>query len=139
MKIAKQKIINECYQKSKELLIKNSNRYGVMASSVSALAKKKLYANIFGRDASICALGLVASQSEKLMGIAKTSLLTLANYQTKLGQIPYSVDPKEKRALFYFLGSIDSTLWWLIALDFYHKYSNDKKLLTSVIRSLKNY
>ncbi|RLC38862.1 glycoside hydrolase [Candidatus Falkowbacteria bacterium] len=124
----KDKIIKECYRRSVELLKKNSNKYGVMAAARTKRAIDKRYDYIFGRDACICSLGMVASQDKKLITSAKKSLISLAKYQTKLGEIPYSIAPNKGKSLFYYLGSIDSTLWWLIAMDFYYKYSGDKKL-----------
>jgi glycogen debranching enzyme len=124
----KNKTIEQCYQKSVELLFKNTNQYGLMAASLSEKAKDRRYVNIFGRDACICSLGMVASGDKRLIEIAKKSLLILVKYQSKLGQIPYSVNPAQKEVLFYYMGDKDSTLWWLIAVDFYNKHSGDKKL-----------
>ncbi|MCU0679000.1 MAG: glycoside hydrolase [Planctomycetes bacterium] len=122
------KLIKECYERSKNLLNANANPYGFMAAKPSARARDRRYTNIFGRDASITALGAVASGDKKLVALAKKSLLTLAQYQSRLGQVPYSVNPDKNEVLFYFMGDKDSTLWWLIALDFYHRYSGDNKL-----------
>lgn len=133
----REKIIAKCYKRSVDLLRSNSNKYGVMAASGSAVAKKKLYVNIFGRDASICTLGMVASGNKKLMAIAKQSLKTLAQYQTELGEIPATVNPATGQRSFYFLGSIDSTLWWLLAIDFYHRHSKDKQLKLKLLRNIK--
>ncbi|MFC1678256.1 amylo-alpha-1,6-glucosidase [Patescibacteria group bacterium] len=133
----KNKIIDECYNKSINLLIKNTNQYGVMAASCASLARERRYINIFGRDACICSMGMVASQNEKLISAAKKSLKTLAQYQSKLGQIPYSVNPARKETLFYYMGDKDSTLWWLIALKFYYKYCGDKKLFNSLQPKVK--
>lgn len=131
------KLINDCYQKSIELLLKNSTKLGVMASSPSKKSRKKIYTNIFGRDASICALGMVASKNRELIKSAKRSLLTLSKYQTELGQIPSSVNPETGQSAFYFLGSIDSTLWWLIAVDFYNKNSADIELKIKLLPQIK--
>ncbi len=49
---------------------------------------------------------------------AATGLVTLAGYQAKNGQIPKFVDARAQEADFWYLGCIDATLWWLIALDF---------------------
>ncbi|MCK5061248.1 glycoside hydrolase, partial [Candidatus Parcubacteria bacterium] len=133
----KNKIIEDCYQHSKKLLVKNSGQYGIMASTPNAKAKKKLYSNIFGRDAGICSLGMIVSQDKKLIEIAKTSLLTLAKYQTDLGEIPSSINPITGQKSFYFLGSIDSNLWWLLALDFYHQHSGDKDLKIKLLPQIK--
>ncbi len=137
MIIKPNKIIEDCLARSKKLLIKNSSQYGVMASTPTAKAKKKLYSNIFGRDASICALGMIASQDKKLVEIAKTSLLSLAKHQTDLGEIPSSFNPVTGQKSFYFLGSIDSNLWWLLALDFYHQHSGDKDLKIKLLPQIK--
>jgi len=128
----KDKIIKECYKKSVELLKENSNRYGVMAAARTRKAIDKRYDYIFGRDACICSLGMVASRDKKLIMSAKRSLISLAKHQTKLGEIPYSIAPNKGKSLFYYLGSIDSTLWWLLAMDFYYKNSGDRKLRARV-------
>jgi len=106
-----------CYQKSIELLKKNSTEFGILASSPSVRAKERNYLSIFGRDASICALGMISSADKKLMHIAKNSLKTLADNQAANGQIPTFVKPEEKRVDFWRMGTTDSTLWWLIAMD----------------------
>ncbi|MCD4705507.1 hypothetical protein K8R61_00310 [bacterium] len=113
-------IIEQCYQKSIELLLKNSNQFGLMASSANRKSNEYLYTNIFGRDASICSLGMVISKNRKLISVAKKSLLILEKFQSKLGEIPFSINSEKKEANFYYMGSIDSTLWWLIAIDFYN-------------------
>ncbi|MCD4762083.1 glycoside hydrolase [bacterium] len=133
----KDRLIEKCYKKSVKLLLQNSNKYGVMAATVHRKAIDKRYDYIFGRDACICSLGMVASGDKKLIAIAKKSLKTLADYQTKLGEIPYSCAPSHKKSLFYYLGSIDSTLWWLIAVDFYSRNSGDKTLKTKLEKNIK--
>ncbi len=102
MSIARVRIIDECYDKSVKLLKQNSNKYGLEAASRTAKAIDKRYDYIFGRDACICALGMVASQDRQLLKTAKQSLITLAKYQTKLGEIPYSCAPSHQKNLFYF-------------------------------------
>ena len=49
---------------------------------------------------------------------AQTGLHTLAVHQASNGQIPKFVDLQSREADFWYLGCIDSTLWWLIALAF---------------------
>lgn len=130
-------ITKKCYKKSVELLKSNATKFGVAASSLSDEAKKKGYTNIFGRDASICALGMVASRDKKLIALAGKSLLSLGKYQSKYGQIPYSVDVGAGQGQYYYLGDIDSTLWWLVALDFYDRYAPDKGLKARFEREAK--
>lgn len=130
-------IIEQCYQKSIKLLVNNSGPDGIMATSISSKARQRRYINIFGRDASICSLGMIASGNGKIIKIAKKSLITLARYQSKLGQIPHSVNPEKNEVLFYYMGDKDSTLWWLIAVNFYHKHSGDKKLYKNLEPNIK--
>lgn len=118
----------ECYQESIKLLIRNSSKYGILASSPQKNAVTRNYLSIFTRDASICSLGMVASKNQQLITIAKKSLQTLAKYQANNGEIPNYVKPEKSYVDFWRLGSIDATLWWLLAINFYDKYSEDKKL-----------
>uniref|UniRef100_UPI001A9D4F2C hypothetical protein n=1 Tax=Pseudomonas sp. 21_B TaxID=2813561 RepID=UPI001A9D4F2C len=45
------------------------------------------------------------------------SLEALVAQQAANGQIPKYVDPEGRDADFWYLGCIDATLWWLIAVD----------------------
>ena len=47
---------------------------------------------------------------------AGSGLVTLARHQARNGQIPKFVDVQAEEADFWYLGCIDATLWWLIAL-----------------------
>mgnify|MGYP001589507348 FL=1 len=122
----KNNLINECYKKAIELLIKNSDKNGIIASTLDKKSKKRNYDNIFGRDASICALGMASAKNKTLINSAKKSIISLGNFQSTSGQIPYYVNPREKKSDFWYLGCIDSTLWWLIAVYNYDIYSGDK-------------
>ena len=128
------KTIEECYKKSIALLLNNSNNYGVLASAPSVKAKQRNYLSIFGRDASICSLGMVVSKNSKLIAIAEKSLKNLAVYQAKNGQIPNYIKPENKIADFYYLGCIDATLWWLIAVSFFDKHSGKKSLFKNQLK-----
>ena len=131
------KITKDCYNKSIELLLKNSTDFGILASSTQKRAIQRNYLSIFARDASICSLGMVVSKNKKLIKTAKNSLEILAKYQAQNGQIPNYVKPDEKRIDFWHIGCIDSSLWWLVALKFYDKYSGDKKLYKKIQPNIK--
>lgn len=122
-------IIEEGCKRSVELLLRNSTKFGILASSKSTRAVKRNYLSIFGRDSAICSLGMIASGNKDLIKSAKNSILTLAKYQTPYGQIPNYVKPEKNSVDFWYMGCIDATLWWLIVVDFYNRYSNDKKLI----------
>lgn len=132
-------IIKTCYQKSIRILKDNSTRFGVLASGYSPQAKERNYLSIFGRDASLCSLGMVVSGERGLISSARHSLETLAKYQADNGQIPFYVKPEKKQSSFYYLGCLDSTLWWLIAIKFFSKntsYNLEVKLKASVKKAL---
>ena len=111
-------LIEICRQKSLELLRTNLSPQGILAATPGAQADSRGYAAIFGRDAAVCAIGMALSGDALLEREAATGLLTLAAYQATNGQIPKFVDVRRQEADFWYLGCIDATLWWLIALDF---------------------
>lgn len=132
-------LINECRKKAVELLIKNSSKNGIIASLLNKKSRKRNYNNIFGRDASICALGMVVSKNKKLIEAAKNGLLNLEKFQAENGQIPFFIDPKNQKSDFWYLGNIDSTLWWLIAIFYFDKYSGDKiKLKNKLSKNIQS-
>ncbi|MHB8667476.1 MAG: amylo-alpha-1,6-glucosidase [Burkholderiales bacterium] len=111
-------LIETCRQKSLELLRTNLSPRGILAATPGARAQSRGYAAIFGRDAAVCAIGMALSGDLLLEREAATGLLTLAAHQAANGQIPKFVDLRGNEADFWYLGCIDATLWWLIALDF---------------------
>jgi glycogen debranching enzyme len=128
-------LTEECYRRSVDLIKTNSDKHGT--SAALRWEENGKYANIFARDAGISILGMAASGDPKLAELARANLKTLAGSQTKFGQIPSSVDPAKGERLFYYLGSVDSTLWWLIALDSYVKRTGDKQFMVSLEKEIK--
>ena len=61
---------------------------------------------------------MALSGDKLLQQEAATGLHTLAEHQAPNGQIPKFVDLQRSEADFWYLGCIDSTLWWLIGLAF---------------------
>ena len=109
-------LLDVCRRKSIELLHANSVSGGVLAASPGAKADNRGYTAIFGRDAAVCAIGMALSGDKSLQRAAAASLHTLARHQAVNGQIPKFVDLKKREADFWYLGCIDATLWWIIAL-----------------------
>jgi len=99
-----------------ELLKRNSTPAGILAATPTARAEQRGYTAIFGRDAAICALGMAVSGDRALERASALGLETLAQHQAPNGQIPKFVAPDGREADFWYLGCIDATLWWLIAL-----------------------
>jgi glycogen debranching enzyme len=111
-------LIETCRRKSVELLRTNLTPQGILAATPGARADSRGYAAIFGRDAAVCAIGMALSGDAELEREAATGLVTLGEYQATNGQIPKFVDVRRHEADFWYLGCIDATLWWLIALEF---------------------
>jgi glycogen debranching enzyme len=109
-------LLETCHERSVELLRRNLSPAGILAATVGKRAESRGYTAIFGRDAAVCALGMALSGDKVLEREAATGLHTLAEHQAPNGQIPKFVDLQRREADFWYLGCIDSTLWWLIAL-----------------------
>jgi len=109
-------LIEECRQRAIRLLGENLGREGIAAAAPSARASARGYRAVFARDAAICSIGMALSGDSRLERAAARSLATLARHQAPNGQIPKFVEPALAEADFWYLGCIDATLWWLIAL-----------------------
>jgi len=111
-------LIEACRTRALALLARNDSPAGILAAAPGARSRRRDYTTIFGRDAAICALGMALSGDRTLARAAARGLVTLAAHQAPNGQLPKFVAPARKEADFWYLGCVDSTLWWLIALDF---------------------
>lgn len=110
-------LIEACRLESLALLERNLCPHGILAASRTEAAQARRYTRIFGRDAAICVMAMCGSGSPSLEQGAIDSLDALAREQARNGQIPKYVDPDGRDADFWYLGCIDATLWWLIAVD----------------------
>jgi glycogen debranching enzyme len=117
-RLEEQTLLATCRARSIDLLKRNLTPDGVLAASPSSQASKRGYTAIFGRDAAVCAIGMALSGDKDLRDAAAAGLHTLAKHQAPNGQIAKFVDVERREADFWYLGCIDSTLWWLIALAF---------------------
>ncbi|MGH8209195.1 MAG: amylo-alpha-1,6-glucosidase [Steroidobacteraceae bacterium] len=111
-------LLETCHARSIELLRRNLSPGGILAATPGKRAVLRGYTAIFGRDAAVCALGMAVSGDPLLECEAATGIHTLAEHQAPNGQIPKFVDLQRSEADFWYLGCIDSTLWWLIALAY---------------------
>jgi glycogen debranching enzyme len=111
-------LLDACHQRSVALLQRNLTPAGILAASPGARARARGYTAIFGRDAAVCAIAMAVSGDKLLKDAAAAGLHTLAQHQAPNGQIAKFVDLQKQEADFWYLGCIDSTLWWLIALAF---------------------
>jgi len=110
-------LLERCHTAAVELLLRNLTPAGILAATPGPRATLRGYGAIFGRDAAVCAIGMALSGHPTLERGAALALKTLADHQAANGQIPKFVDLERQEADFWYLGCIDATLWWLIALD----------------------
>ena len=121
-------LVAECSRRAIALLQRNLDPAGILAATPLAAARARGYAAIFGRDAAICALGMAVAPDATLQRQAAKGLLTLARYQARNGQIPKFVDTAADEADFWYLGCIDATLWWLIAVALLDRHPSGHRL-----------
>ncbi len=108
-------LIEHCTHAARALLADNVGDDGILAAAPGKLARSKTYDAVFARDAGVCALAMVRSGDPFLIEGACRSLRTLARHQAPNGQIPKFVQPPGAGD-FWYVGCIDATLWWLIAV-----------------------
>jgi hypothetical protein len=114
--------IESAYKKALEVIEKCSTKHGLFAS-----AGKKAYRGVWSRDSNITLIGASFSSinMEKTKEVFKRSLITLANHQSKLGQIPNAVYGFNRKKLKVDFESIDSSLWFILGEHYYKKrYGN---------------
>ena len=130
-------LLETCHARSIELLKRNLTPQGILAATPGERAEKRGYTAIFGRDAAVCALGMAVSGDKQLERAAVTGLHTLAAHQAPNGQIAKFVDLHREEPDFWYLGCIDSTLWWLIALALLDRWKQPSGLLRRHARRIK--
>jgi hypothetical protein len=130
-----QALIDACHERSIALLHRNLTPAGILAAASGERAQRRGYTAIFGRDAAICAIGMALSGDPALERAAASGLDTLAKHQAPNGQIPKFVQPpspprrrgqRPSGGDYWYLGCIDSTLWWLLARDFLERRSSSR-------------
>ena len=123
-------LLDRCTRESLQLLGDNLTARGILAARRTDAADARRYTRIFGRDAAICALAMLASGADALEQGALAGLDALAAAQAPNGQIPKYVECDGSGADFWYIGCIDATLWWLIAVDYARRSSADPAMRT---------
>jgi glycogen debranching enzyme len=159
-----QALLQTCRGRSIELLKRNLTAGGILAATPGGRAQQRGYTAIFGRDAAVCAIGMAVSGDKLLEREAVTGLHTLADHQAPNGQIAKFVDlhrqetshgtsgwsrkghpgptqsgrmHAQAEADFWYLGCIDSTLWWLVALAILDRRGQPRGLLRRYARQIR--
>lgn len=108
-------VIEEAFEKAKEVLDKCSTPNGLFASPV-------FYNAIYARDALITSLGGLVSGEERFTKQWLKTMDTLMDRQSISGQIPNCVDtfvPTRPRLVAF--GAADASLWFVITLGYAEK------------------
>ena len=122
-------IIQTGFEEAKKLLHSTSTDKGFSASLGG------LYDNeVWGRDGSIICLGVHRCEDSRLMESSRTTLSTLKQMQSSLGQVPNRVRIAPLSVNFY---SLDASSWWIIAVTSYWRVTNDRKFISEFWPSLK--
>ena len=111
-------ITKEAFDGAIKVLERCSTKNGVYAAFPG-------YDMVFARDSMIMSLG-ASLIGERFKEVIKRSLMTLAENQSKKGQIPNAVDLYSKRKKHIDYQSIDSTLWFLIGEKVFSEKYKDK-------------
>lgn len=119
-------MIKDARQEAIKVLIQNATEHGLMASNLNETSSSRHYNSIFARDISISMMGVLFSGDDDLIAQAKQGLGIIARYQAKNGQMPNFVDAEAGTADFWYVGCIDATLWWLLAIDFHDRHTRGK-------------
>ncbi len=125
-------MIDECYEKAKEVIKLCSTKHGLFASG-----GKRGYDAVWARDSMISFLGASLIKDTLFKSTFKKSLILLANNQSKNGQIPNCVDKFSNRKSHVDYASIDSTLWYIIGHYIYKKRYNDSSLFKKYKKSIE--
>ena len=124
-------IVQECYARACAGLKNNATAYGLLAASPdSEEGKHKQYTSLFSRDIGVCALGMLATGDPELVKIVESSLDSLSTAQSDRGQLPFFFQPDNNKVEWWMPGSIDSTLWWSIALLKHKELTRDDAFFT---------
>lgn len=133
-----QKDISTCYDLSIKNLLNNATEFGLLAASPNTIeSKEKDYTSLFSRDLGVCSLGMLASWNPELIALTKTSLITMLEAQSELGQFPQNYMPEKKQIVWWNPGGIDGTLWWCISFLTYYKTTGDKEFYTTYKKHLE--
>jgi len=125
-------ILDECYEKAKDVIKECSTKNGLYASG-----GKDGYKGVWARDSMISLIGASSDKDVLFRSQFKKSLITLAKFQSKKGQIPNAIlnfDRKKQKAEFK---SIDSSLWYVIGHYVYKKRYRDNSLFVRYDKSIK--
>ena len=116
------KRIGEALKGADKILSGNISPLGMMASNVG-------YTQVWARDSVITLLGATVRQDETALACLKTSLNTLAKFQSRSGQIPSLVFCNDGTPSW---GTMDPNPWFVIGAARYAALTGDQDFRTGI-------
>lgn len=121
-------LIKEAYRRAIRGLVENTTNDGLFAASPKDReSRAKFYTSLFSRDIGVSSLGILAAKNDTLIRGLELSLANLAKTQSPRGQLPFHIRPAEKIVQWWMPGTIDSTLWWGIAMLLHKKETGNHR------------
>jgi len=124
MEKSEEKKTDLCFAAAKNVIRECSTPHGLFAS-----AGKKGYNAVWSRDSMISMIGASIINDDKFKEVFKQSIITLAENQSRNGQIPNCVDKWSERKAHVDFKTIDSSLWFIIGNYIYKERYYDDSLL----------
>ncbi len=115
------------YQKSVAVLQAASTPHGFVASKNNVAN----YQRIWTRDSMITGIAALLTDDVLLIETFKQSIITIFNYQHKIGFMPSNAEPAKNTVSYGgTVGRVDNVCWAVIGLLCYAKYKNDNEIAT---------
>lgn len=125
----------EAYFKALKVLYDNSVKEGFLATKVS----KNNYRRVWCRDGVIQGIASLMSEDERLIKTFERTLYSLKGYQDPTGRIPSNVNVQTDEVSYgTHVGKVDATLWYLIGVGQYYKFTKNKKFLKDFFDSFSS-
>lgn len=127
-------VIEKTYDEAVGLLRGLSTKDGFLASDVN----EANYRRIWSRDGVIEGLACMLTGDKDLIKTFRKTLDTLKKFQDDTGRIVSNVDLNNNRISYGTLvGKVDATIWYIIGVGQYYKYTKDVKFLKNFYDSSK--
>ncbi len=113
--------------KARDLIRSAVHKKGILASP----SDRDNYRRIWARDSVIAGMAGILTSDKVIVTGMKKSLNTLAYHQHFSGFIPSNVEVGRKNRISYgtLAGRVDATLWYIVGVCLYYKYTEDKSFL----------
>lgn len=108
------------------------------AGFVASITDHHNYRRIWARDNVVTGLAALVTGDQELINTFRQSLVTLARYQGKAGQIPSNVAVETNQVSYGgSAGRVDATLWFIIGVEQYYAYTADTKTFVQLKPTLE--